>query len=328
MTSPITTHIHVHNTIEQQTANKVLMFLQPVEVSANYQFSAWNVLNPGRGSSQHVDLTTSFSASNSEWGSSRGDYTDPVALPLGTAVTINDLGGQSATINTGEVHGPLTPAQVGMYNAATTPPTDLSVTWYVNGNKVVETNNTDLTTLNPGFTSTFELKQSVYVMFGQAPTVTQTYLVQTFSNTVEIAIPNGATDVYIVAYTGPDGDTFKSVDAPTFQALQRGAAEAREYWQLAYVDQPADDGLQTERKHIQNVRLAPAGGGVNPLAGFVGQGEVTVDNGTVIRLAARTFTANLPVVGTRYHITFDYMDGTPGARTLQCRTSEPLSIFS
>jgi hypothetical protein len=75
--------------------------------------------------------------------------------------------------------------QVGLQNDAITPPTNLSVTWYVNGNKVVETNNTSTTTLNPGFKSLFQLKQSIFVFLGQRPTETETYTLSTINKAQE-----------------------------------------------------------------------------------------------------------------------------------------------
>lgn len=323
MASPITTRIHVHNTIQHPTSNKVLMFLRPVEASDNYLFSAWNVLNPGPGSSQQVDLTTSFSASIAQWADSHGSYTDPVALPLGQAVTVTDLNGQSATIDTGNIYGPLTPDQVGLYNDATTPPTDLSVTWWVNGNKVVETNNTAATTLNPGFTSTFQLKQSVYLMFGQAPTVTQTYTLQTFSQAVEIPVPNGATDLYIEAYTDASGiDTFKAVSQGEFLARESADEAAQRHGQSAAA------GV-TGRQTAADIRVAPLGGGV-PAPAFTGEGEVTTNMaGAVTRLSARAFAAgSVPMVGTQYRITYNRLDGT-GQHTqiMTCTQNGSLSIF-
>jgi len=213
-----TTVIHVHNGVTQPTSNVVLLFLQPVSAQDNYVYSAWNVLNPSSGSHQQVDLTTSFSASVAAIGSAVSDYTDPVGLTLGTPALVANPNNQSPAI-AGLSSQSITSDEVGLDNECTTPDTDLSIIWYVNGNEVVQTNNTTTTSLNPGFTGTFQLIQSVWVMFGQRPTTTTTYTVQTFSQSVQIPIPNGATDVYIEAYTDSKGiDTFKSVSSVDFYA--------------------------------------------------------------------------------------------------------------
>ncbi|MGV1009985.1 MAG: hypothetical protein ACOYBY_15470 [Dermatophilaceae bacterium] len=213
-----TTVIHVHNSVTQPTSNVVLLFLQPVSAQDNYVYSAWNVLNPSSGSHQQVDLTTSFSASVAAIGSAVSDYTDPVGLTLGTPALVSNPNNQSPAI-AGLSSRSITSDEVGLDNECITPDTDLSSIWYVNGNEVVQTNNTATTSLNPGFVSTFQLKQSVWVMFGQRPTTTTTYTVQTFNQAVQIPIPNGATDVYIEAYTDANGiDTFKSVSSADFYA--------------------------------------------------------------------------------------------------------------
>ena len=99
---------------------------------------------------------------------------------------------------------------------------ELTVIWYVNGHQVVQTNNTATTTLNLGFLSTFQLEQSVWLMFGQMPLITTTYVAQTFSAAAEFAIPNGAADLYIEAYTDPTGrDSFQVVTAEEFAALSQ-----------------------------------------------------------------------------------------------------------
>ena len=221
MSTTTTTQIHVYNRVTKDTSNVVMLFLQPVEPKEDYVYSAWNVLNPSRGAHQQCELTTSFSAGIASFDSPVVDYTDPVGLTLGTPALVTNKNGQSPAIS-GTSAKSITGSEVGLDNEATTPPTDLSVTWYVNGNKVVQTNNTRETSLNPGFISTFQLKQAVWVMFGQRPQITTTFTAQTFGQAVQIPIPNGASDVYIEAYTGADGiDTFKAVTPPVFAELTR-----------------------------------------------------------------------------------------------------------
>lgn len=338
MADPITTNIHVHNTVQKVTSNKVLMFLQPVTTQENYLFSAWNVLNPGPGSTQTVPLTTSFKASIAEFASTHGDYSDPVSLPLGQSLTISDLHGQSATI-TSTVHASLAASQVGLYNDTLSPQTDLSVVWYVNGNKVVETNNTEDSTLNTGFTATFQLKQAVYLMLGQQPGITTTYTAQTFGSMVEIPVPNGATDLYIVVYTGDDGiDTFKAVSQAEFKSLMRQAdlaySQHRRVGALlaenAALGGSAEVGVPTPYG-IVNVRvLDPANGAILTN----GIGIVTIDNGTVLNLTCMTFLAgSMPVVNKQYVISADrHVAGAnsptvPVTYTLRCTASGPNSTF-
>jgi len=214
-----TTTIHVHNNVSKPTANVVLLFLQPVQAEDNYVYSAWNVLNPSIGSNQECVLETSFSASIAEFNSKVGDYSDPVPVTLGSAGLITNPNGQSPAI-VGTSTQPITPDQVGLDNECVSPGTELSVSWYVNGNRVVQTNNTESSTLNLGFVSTFQLTQSVWLMFGQEPLITTTYVAQTFSAATPFPIQNGTADLYIEAYTDPTGrDSFKVVSPEDFAAL-------------------------------------------------------------------------------------------------------------
>jgi hypothetical protein len=329
-----TTTIHVHNSVDQATSNVVLMFLQPVTPEDNYLYSAWNVLNPSIGSNQQVQLSTSFSGSIAAYGSSVSDYTDPVGLPLGAAVLITNPNNQSPVIG-GPSSALMTADQVGLDNECNSPVTDLSVIWYVNGKKVVETNNTPTTTLNPGFTSTFQLKQSVWVMFGQRPQTTTTYTVQTFGHAVEIPIPNGATDVYIEAYTDNGVDTFKSIPASQFDALVRKSSRDFAAYQRSGLDQQENSQLRGTRsatavtKQIKDVSIVSLYG--DPLLNHSGIGAIELEGTTVTQLRCGVFATNAPIpeVGLEYRITGTYEDtNLPFSLTLTCsQAGRPVSYF-
>jgi hypothetical protein len=187
----------VYNSITRPNQNEVLLFLQPVNASPAFMYSAWNVLNPSPLSYQSVSLSTIFSASIAQFGDTHGDYSRLVDLPLGTAWTITDENNQSAKITSAVSTTPqLTSTQVGLYNGAVTPDVDLSVVWYVNHKKVVETNNTATTVMSPGFTSMFELEQKLYLMFGQVPMQTTTYTAQTVSKMVNFPIDLSVSDLH------------------------------------------------------------------------------------------------------------------------------------
>lgn len=212
------TKLNFLNNTSKPTSNQILIFLQPVGPQQNYLFSAWNVLNPSIGSTQSVILNNEFSGSIATFGDTRGNYSGPVSLPLGKALQITNPNNQSPVI--GLPGDSIDKEQVGLQNDAITPPTNLSVTWYVNGNKVVETNNTSTTTLNPGFKSLFQLKQSIFVFLGQRPTETETYTLSTINKTQEFPIPNSATEVSFEVYTDTDGiDKFREISNQQFNTL-------------------------------------------------------------------------------------------------------------
>lgn len=328
-----TTTIHVHNSVAQVTSNVVLMFLQPVTPQNNYVYSAWNVLNPSIGSWQQVQLTTSFSGSIAAFGSAVSDYTDPVGLTLGSAALITNPNDQSPAIG-GLSAMAITADEVGMDNECSSPPADLSVAWYVNGNKVVETNNTLTTTLNPGFVSTFQLKQSIWVLFGQRPQTTTTYTVQTFNQAVEIEIPNGATDVYIEAYTDNGRDTFRSIPAAEFDALVRKSSRDFTAYQRSGLDRVENSQLRGApspvgaTKQIKDVSVLPLYG--DPMLGGSGIGTIEFDGTTVTELRCGVFAANgpMPQVGQEYRITATYKDTSlPFSMTCICRKAGQVSSF-
>jgi len=332
-----TTTIHVHNTVTDVTSNVVLMFLQPVQPQDNYVYSAWNVLNPAPGSHQQIDLTTSFSASIAAFGSSVTDFTDPVGLTLGTPALVSDPNQQSPAIG-GQSSRQITQDQVGLDNECLSPATNLSVIWYVNGNKVVETNNTASTTLNPGFVSTFQLKQSVWVMFGQRPQITTTYTAQTFGQAVEIPIPNGATDVYILAYTDNGIDTFKPTTQAEYEELVSRSRQDFQNYQRRQLDELENTqlrggragNLQVTTRQIENVSVLPLHG--DPLLGGHGIGAIDFNGPDVVQLRCGIFAQNAPIpaVGTQYRITGTYADGSklPFGYTLTCsQAGRPASYF-
>jgi hypothetical protein len=248
-----TTNLHFINNTVAVTSNVILIFLQPTGALENYNFYAWEVLNPSIGSTQMAVLTNSFSGSIATYGDSRGNYSRPVALTLGVPLLVTNPNNQSPVIGVPDQNNTQVPADaVGLENQAVTPPTDLSVKWYVNNNLVVETNNTQTTTLNPGFTATFELKQSIYCMLAQPPTVTSTYTIQTFSRMTEFAVPSNATDLYFEAYTNSQGiDTFKQITQAPFQQAQQSALLAAK---------SLSDATQSLRQEISALKASRASG--------------------------------------------------------------------
>jgi hypothetical protein len=330
-----TTRIHVHNSCADVTSNVVLMYLQPVDPQDNYLYSAWNVLNPSPGSQQQVELNTSFSASIAAVGSSVQDYSDPVALTLGAPALITDQNNQSPAI-VGISTRPITGDEVGLDNECISPPTPLSAIWYVNGRKVVETNNTPATALNAGFVTTFQLQQSVWVMFGQRPQTTTTYTIQTFGEAVEIPIPNGAADVYIEAFTNPHGiDTFQPLTANNFNALvQRSVRDFVSYRRSSLLREGSrlragTNSPQATTKDISDVSVQPLSG--EPVLNGHGVGYVVFDGTKVAEVHSGLFppSADLPVEGREYKVTGTYdANHLPFSYAVKCtKADRPVSAF-
>ena len=300
---------------------------------AQLLYSGWNTLNPAIGAHQQVTLTTAFSAGISIVDSEVHDFNDPAGLTLGKAALVTDQNNQSPTIS-GTSDEALTPAQVGVDNETASPPVNLSVLWYVNNNKVVETNNTKETSLAPGFISTFELHQSVWVMLGQKPQTTTTYTAQTFNRAVEIPIPNGASDLYIEAYTDGSGrDTFRPSDAARFEALvQQSKKELLRHRLAAFAEQEnqqlfaAGAPGDTNRGIIEVRVLDPYG---DPLL-TNGVGRIRFNGPDLVDLSCTHFSdRHLPTVGKEYVITGKFFDTKLDFKyTLKCTESRGVSHFS
>lgn len=90
--------INLFNNTTRVTTNQILLFLQPIAPQENYLFTAWQVLNPSIDSAQSAVLTNNFSGSIASFGDTRGNYSAPVALPLGVALEITDPNNQSPVI--------------------------------------------------------------------------------------------------------------------------------------------------------------------------------------------------------------------------------------
>jgi hypothetical protein len=199
-----TTTLHFYNNVARPNENSILIFLQPVAPKDTYMYAAWRVLNPAFHGHQSTLLSNSFSGAVAAVGSPVDDYTDPAPLRLGThPLLISNPNNQGLRIGGEDPQVNLTPNEVGLENKAETPPTDISILWYVNGSLMVQTNNTSVTALTPGFTATFELQQYVYLMLGPTPIREPSYTVQVFSKTQQFAVPPSATDLYFEVFTDP-----------------------------------------------------------------------------------------------------------------------------
>jgi hypothetical protein len=215
-----TTTLHFYNNLSHVSANNILIFLQPVNAQETYRYAAWQVLNPAIKGHQSVALSNTFSGAVAVQKKDSTDYTDAIPLPLGGhPLMVTDQNDQSLVIGDQDTSIPLTPTQVGLENSTSSPPKNISCQWYVNNNLVVQTNNTDLTALTPGFISTFELIQNIYLMLGPKPIQQPTYTTQVFNHTAQFAVPVSASDLYFEVYTDSQTqvDGFRQVTLADFQ---------------------------------------------------------------------------------------------------------------
>ncbi|MBD2499262.1 putative adhesin [Anabaena azotica] len=194
-----TVNFHFHCLTDQIGDRRCLLFLQPVDSDSdkakNYQYSSWQHFQPSQYSHNTITLQTVYSAGVAIYPtSSFHEFTDPIGLDLGKARKVINTHGSDPHFS-GDVTS-ISPEIVGVYNACTdTQEMSLSVIWYVNKNKVVETNNTDDTKLLVNDTSTFQLKQTLYATLATYDSE-ETYNLQTFSKMFSFAFNNNDTDLY------------------------------------------------------------------------------------------------------------------------------------
>jgi hypothetical protein len=193
-----TVNFHFHCLTDQVGDKKCLLFLQPIgsdtTQAKDYEYFAWQNFHPAKGSHNTTVLQTVYSAGVAKYPTTDfGEYTDPVGLDLGQAKKVINTNGSDPHFSSDTTSIPAD--LVGVYNACTTPDNDLSVIWYVNGNKVVTTNNTADSKMLPNDTSEFELKQTLYVTLATYDSEA-TYNIQTISRMFTFPFKNDDTDLY------------------------------------------------------------------------------------------------------------------------------------
>jgi hypothetical protein len=193
-----TVNFHFHCLTDQVGDKKCLLFLQPIgsdtTEAKDYDYFAWQSFHPAKGSNNTTALQTVYSAGVAKYPTtSLNEYTDPVGLDLGQPKEVINTNGSDPHFS--NQSKPIPKDVVGVYNACTTPDQALSVIWYVNGNKVVTTNNSDNSKLLPKDTSEFELKQTLYVTLATYDSEA-TYDTQTISQMFTFPFKNDDTDLY------------------------------------------------------------------------------------------------------------------------------------
>ena len=193
-----TVNFHFHCLTDKVGDKKCLLYLQPIgsdtTQAKDYEYFAWQNFHPAKGSHNSIPLQTVYSAGVAKYPTTDfNEYTDPVGLDLGQAKKVINTNESDPHFSSDNKSIPA--GLVGVYNACITPDNDLSVIWYVNGNKVVTTNNTDGSKMVPMDTSEFELKQTLYVNLATYDSEA-TYNIQTISQMFSFPFKNDDTDLY------------------------------------------------------------------------------------------------------------------------------------
>ncbi len=301
----------VKNDLPGATTNHVLVFLKPVDAQSNYQYYAWQDLNPSQGSTQPFNFSIDIS----------GDVIDRNTGSISAQKTINpgqcfaaiNPNGQSPYIDTSKDIGGVTSSQAGIKNQCTTPTTSIGVDWYNLGNKVVQVGMTGSDIINVGKTVTFELQPTLYFMAADPTIVGPNFTLQAYSAstpyTLDVSVDTVNVRWYRDSISGEDKFSF---DPPSnsFMSAMRLSSSARSS-SSAYVE-----GQYT------SVRV------VNPLTS-----ETLLSGGTGTMSSFGMFSCgqfaadSLPSIGSIYKISAKDPNGGSFETALKCAHAGSTSDF-
>jgi hypothetical protein len=213
----VTTTFVISNNVPVTTTNHVLVFLKPVKALSNYQYLAWQDLNPAQNGSQPFDFVidlgvqvTDAASGNPPGPSSKIYSINPGELY--SATNPNSQGPILTSVNINQ--GNITSAQAGIVNNCNSPVTSLAVSWTNAGTPIVNVgvNSTDI--INQGKTVTLEIEPNLYFMAADPTLQGPNFTLQDYSAMTCYPLVAGTTNVS-VSWTrelngkGPDVFTFK-----------------------------------------------------------------------------------------------------------------------
>lgn len=186
----------VTNNVPGITTNHVFVFLKPVDAKNDYQYYAWQDLNPADGSTAPFDFDIDISVAVAD---QRGTRSRPEPIRPGQRFTALNTNGQSPKIQAVDIGG-VTPDQAGLLNDCSTPNTNIAVNWYNKGISVVTAGLTPPDIINVGKTSTFELQPSLYFVAADPTIVGPNYTLQVYSNATEYKLSASSSVVKVSWY--------------------------------------------------------------------------------------------------------------------------------
>ena len=203
----------VTNNVTENTGQQVLVFLAPTDAtdSEDFNFSAWQVLNPSAngGSQPFLFQDTIQLAVENANTLSRSSTLDVTPNQFYTVSNENNQGPVLKLTN----QTPPSSKQVAIQNA-TDPAIMLNSIWSVNGNPIVSQGGLNLRGI-----TTFELASTLFFMVAIPTRTGFNYRLQQFSSQTRYVIPQGVTQVNVTwsrpgGINGSDVLTFDPPSAP------------------------------------------------------------------------------------------------------------------
>ncbi len=207
----------VNNKLSVNTSNHVLVFLKPVKASTNYQYYAWQDLNPAKNGNQQFTYEIDLGVQISDAASGNPPGPNSPIYPINpgqlfAATNPNSQGPILSTININQ--GDIASSQAGVLNACTSPITSLSVAWSNKGQSIVVVGVTANDIVNNGKTITLELEPTLYFMAADPTLVGTNFTLQDFSAMTPYKLIAGTPSVTIDWTRGNNGlgaDVFTAV---------------------------------------------------------------------------------------------------------------------
>jgi len=196
----ITTTFTVNNKVSVENTNHILVFLKPVKASENYQYLAWQDLNPPMNGSQPfsyvIDLGVQIADSNS--GNPPGPQSPKYMINPGELFSATNPNGQGPVLSTTNINqGNIASSQAGVINNCNSPVTSLAISWTNKGIPIVNVGVASNDIINQGKIVTLELEPTLYFMAADPTLIGSNFTLQDFSAMTPFKLIAGTTSVEV-----------------------------------------------------------------------------------------------------------------------------------
>jgi hypothetical protein len=202
---PITTNFTIANSLPGQTQDHVLVFLKPINASSNFQYYAWQDLDPSQGSSQSfpylIDLSVQVFDPET-YASKQGAIAKPVSINPGQLFQAVNPNGQSpyidTTTNLNQDGNQILSTQAGILNNCNQSGyACIGLNWFNGNQKVVTAGAGPANHLNFGKTITLEFEPTLYFMAAEPTIVGPNFTLQDYSRMTPYTFKAGTSAVTV-----------------------------------------------------------------------------------------------------------------------------------
>lgn len=196
----ITTTFTVNNSVTQSTTNHVLVFLKPLQASLNYQYLAWQDLNPPMNGSQSFDyeIDLGVQIADAASGNPPGPQSQIYSMNPSELFAATNPNGQGPILTTTNINqNNIASSQVGVINNCNSPTTSLSISWTNKGIPVVNVGTAKNDIINQRKTVTLELEPTLYFMAADPTLVGANFTLQDYSAMTPFPLVAGTKSVTV-----------------------------------------------------------------------------------------------------------------------------------